>query len=100
MKVKRAAGTTPALMEEQTAAAFAEKVTKCRGILPPHLTNRGLREGVRLPDPDLEIPRRHGDIRISDEVHNKYGPHPAGDWIPYVACFCRMNKSLWHECQV
>jgi hypothetical protein len=90
----------PALTEEQKAVAFAEKVAKCRGILPPHATNWGLRESIRLPDPDPEGTRRHGDIRILDEVLNKYGPLPAGDRILCVACFRWMNDSLWHKCHI
>jgi hypothetical protein len=99
-KAKRAARATPALTEEQKAAAFAERVAKCCGILPPHATNWGLGEGIRLPDPDPKGTWRHGHIRILDEVLNKYGPLLAGDQIPCVVCFRRINEGPWHECHV
>jgi hypothetical protein len=69
-------------------------------VLPPHATDWGLGEGVPLLDPDPEGTRRFGDIRIFDEVLNKYGLLPRGERVPYVAGFQRMNKSPWHECHI
>ncbi len=75
-KAKRPRRAAPQLTEEQKATAFAEKLARCPGVLPPHATNWGLGEGVLLPAPDLEGTRRFGDIRIFDEVLNKYGLLP------------------------
>ncbi len=99
-KAKRAARTMPALTEEQKATACAERVAKCQGISPPHATDWGLGEEVRLPDPDAEGPRRCGVIRLSDDLLNKYAPLPREEHRPCVACFRRMNEGPWHECHV
>jgi hypothetical protein len=91
MKAKLAVRTTLALTEEQKATAFAKQVAKCHGILPPHVTDWGLGDSILLLDPDLEGPWHHGDIRISDEVLNKYWPLLAGNRILYVAYLRRIN---------
>ncbi len=99
-KAKRPRRTTPQLTEEQKAAAFAGRLARCLGVLPPHAMDWGLGEGVPLPNPDPEGTQRFGNIRISNEVLNKYEPLPRGEQVPCVACFWRMNEGLWHECHV
>ncbi len=54
----------------------------------------------RFPPPDPEGTRCFGNICISDEVLNKYGPLPRGERIPCMACFRYMNKSPWYECLI
>jgi hypothetical protein len=99
-KAKRSRRVTPQLTEEQKAAAFAEKLARCLGVLPPHATNWGLGESIPLPDRDPEGTRCCGDIMISDEVLNKYGPLPRWERVSYMACFHQINKSPRHKCHV
>jgi hypothetical protein len=49
MKPKRAARATVQLMKEQKAAAFAEKLAKCPGVIPPPPQIGALGRGTRIP---------------------------------------------------